>query len=142
VNGSVTFSVSAYGLAPLAYQWRVNGVALPGQTNASITIAPVQTSDFANYTVLVSDANGSVLSGAASLTLAASPQIASFGLNLNTAALGFPTERGPIYVVEYKSDLSDTFWRELTRVAGTGLPITITDNGQTDATKFYRIHVQ
>ncbi len=142
VGGTATFSVAADGQLPLSYQWQVNGVDLPGQTNASLTIPVVQSSDFTNYTVLVSDADGSVLSAVAALTQAASPVISSFGLNLDTATLVFTTERGPTYVVEYKLSLTDASWRELTRVAGTGSPTIVTDNGLTDAAKFYRIHVE
>ncbi|HWW00899.1 MAG TPA: immunoglobulin domain-containing protein [Candidatus Acidoferrum sp.] len=142
VGGSVTFLVAAAGQPPLSYQWRASGADLSGQTNASLTIAPVRSSDFTDYTVLVSDADGSVLSAVAALTPAASPAISSFGLNLDTATLGFPTEQGPTYVVEYKLSLGEAVWRELTRVAGTGLPITVTDIGLTDAARFYRVQVR
>jgi hypothetical protein len=36
---SVTFSVVANGTAPLSYQWRRNGVNVPGATNSFLTIA-------------------------------------------------------------------------------------------------------
>ena len=105
-------------------------------------IAEVTPADFADYTVLVSDADGSVVSDVARLTPAASPIIGSPGLDSASFTLSFPTEAGPTYTVEYKFILDDTSWQVLTNVPGTGLPITITDNGPTNEMKFYRVRVQ
>ncbi|HTZ20894.1 MAG TPA: immunoglobulin domain-containing protein, partial [Opitutaceae bacterium] len=41
-GGSVTFSVTATGDAPLTYQWKLNGTAIAGATNATFTVANVQ----------------------------------------------------------------------------------------------------
>jgi hypothetical protein len=54
-GSAVTFSVTARGSAPLAYQWRLNGVNLPGQTSASLLRANVQLADDGVYDVLVSN---------------------------------------------------------------------------------------
>lgn len=142
VGGSVTFLVEAEGQSQLSYQWRAKGVDLLGQTNASLTVAPVKASDFTNYTVLVSDAEGSVMSVGAALTPAVSPTVSSFRRSFDAVMFDIPTEQGPTYVVEYKLNLGEAVWQELARVAGTGSPITITDNGLTDASKFYRVQVR
>jgi hypothetical protein len=66
----VTFSVQASGSAPLSYQWRRNGTAIPAATGASYTTPATTISDSgAQFTVLVGNASGSVLSGAATLTV-------------------------------------------------------------------------
>ena len=117
-------------------------MAVAGATNASLSIAHVQAGDFAPYTVLVSNAGGSVLSQVANLTLAVSPAIGSPGFAAGTCTFSFPTEVGPAYLVEYKYSLDDPSWQVLTNVPGTGGPITITDNDQTNPAKFYRIQVQ
>ena len=70
-GGSVTFSVGAAGAAPLAYQWRFNGVALTGATGAALPIPNVQSALFGSYSVVVSNAAGSVTS--ASVLLSALP---------------------------------------------------------------------
>jgi endonuclease/exonuclease/phosphatase family metal-dependent hydrolase len=142
IGGSAAFSVSVSGLPPFQYQWRTNGEALVGQTNSILSIASVQQEDFAYYTVLVSNADGSVVSDVARLTPAASPIIGSPGLDSANFTLSFPTEAGPTYTVEYKFSLDETSWQVLTNVPGTGLPITITDNGLTNEMKFYRVRVQ
>lgn len=69
VGGSVTFSVTASGTAPLGYQWRRNGVNIAGATGSSYTIASVTTGDAGSYDCVVSNACGSQTSNAANLTV-------------------------------------------------------------------------
>jgi hypothetical protein len=58
-----SFSVSAAGALPLSYQWQVNGVKISGATANSLTQTNVQWADDAkNYTVIVSNLEGSVTS--------------------------------------------------------------------------------
>ena len=38
LGGQATFSVTAFGQPPLTYQWRLNAVDLPGETNALLTV--------------------------------------------------------------------------------------------------------
>jgi hypothetical protein len=63
----VTFSVTATGLN-LSYQWRRNGVNIPGATSASFTIASVAETDVGSYDVVVTGACGAVTSSVATLT--------------------------------------------------------------------------
>ncbi len=67
-GSSATFAVSASGLSP-AYQWFEGGVAIPGATDASYTIAAALPGDAGSYTVTVTDIGGSVTSTAAALTV-------------------------------------------------------------------------
>jgi hypothetical protein len=64
-----TFSVTATGTAPLSYQWRKNGTNLSGGTSSTYVIVSAQTTDAGNYSVVVSNAAGSVTSASASLTV-------------------------------------------------------------------------
>ena len=57
VGGNVTFTVSASGTAPLAYQWYKDGIAVAGATGSSLTISGVKTSDFGNYQASVDNAD-------------------------------------------------------------------------------------
>jgi hypothetical protein len=67
---TATFSVTAHGAAPLAYQWRRGGVEIAGATAASFTTpATVQADSGAQFTVVVSSAAGTVTSAAATLTV-------------------------------------------------------------------------
>ncbi len=76
VQGSnVTFNVSATGTAPLSYQWYKDGVALAKATNASLTLANVQSVDAATYTVTVSNSAGARNSTGATLIVNLPPVI-------------------------------------------------------------------
>ena len=58
-----------FSVSLLAYQWKKDGVAIPGATSASYTIDSTKRSDAGNYTVTVSNSAGSVTSSAAKLTV-------------------------------------------------------------------------
>jgi alpha-tubulin suppressor-like RCC1 family protein len=89
VGQTATFSVTATGGAPLAYQWRRNGIDIAGATGASYTTpATALTDDGALFTVAVSNAAGSVTSTAATLTVAAVPPPVAVGDRL-VATVGF-----------------------------------------------------
>ncbi len=69
VGGSATFTVSAVGSSSLSYQWSFNGSPISGATGASYTIASVQASDGGNYTVTITDADGSITSSVVTLSV-------------------------------------------------------------------------
>jgi len=68
-GGSATFSVEAASTAPLSYHWRFNGVAITGGTNASLTLGNVQGSQAGEYSVVILNSAGFVISGGATLTV-------------------------------------------------------------------------
>ncbi len=69
---TATFSVTASGTAPLSYQWKKNGVNITGATGAAYTTPQTTLADSGSqYTVLVTNAYGSVLSNPATLTVTA-----------------------------------------------------------------------
>ena len=68
-GASATFSVDADGLPPLAYQWLFNSAAIASATNSSYTLSNVQSSNAGNYSVVLSNAYGSVTSLEGTLTV-------------------------------------------------------------------------
>ncbi len=64
---TVTNFVQAAGTPPLSYQWQINTRDIPGQTNNSLVLDNVQTSDSGSYTVIVSNLVGFVVSQPATL---------------------------------------------------------------------------
>jgi hypothetical protein len=72
IGQSATFSVLATGSAPLQYQWRKNGAAIAGAgASAYTTPATVSRDNGSSFTVVVSNAAGSMTSSAAVLTVTA-----------------------------------------------------------------------
>ncbi|HEX8149914.1 MAG TPA: immunoglobulin domain-containing protein, partial [Pyrinomonadaceae bacterium] len=71
VNAGATanFFVAAGGTAPLSYQWKKDGSDIAGATSASLSVADAQDGDAGTYTVVVSNAAGSVTSEGAALTV-------------------------------------------------------------------------
>jgi len=69
LGGNVTFRVEATGTAPLTYQWRKDGVNILDATNATFTIVNLETNKVGAYSVLVSNAAGSMASSDAELTV-------------------------------------------------------------------------
>ncbi len=53
IGANVTFSVSATAGGTITYQWRLNGVNIPGETGSSLTLLNVQPSNNGNYAVVV-----------------------------------------------------------------------------------------
>lgn len=75
VGDLATFSVTATGTAPLAYQWRKNAAPIGGATAPVYTIASVATGDAGTYDCVVSNSCGSVTSSGAGLTISTNPVI-------------------------------------------------------------------
>lgn len=67
-GASATFSVTASG-TNLTYQWAHGGTNVPAGTAATLTLNNVQAADAGSYTVVVTNANGSVTSNPATLTI-------------------------------------------------------------------------
>ncbi len=90
VGATAVFSVTVTGSAPIAYQWAQDGTPLSTQTNATLTLVNVQTNAAGYYSVVVSNAVGSVVSSNAGLTvLAVAPGITSHPTN-QTIMVGSP----------------------------------------------------
>jgi len=67
---TATFSVTAAGTTPLNYQWQQGSTPIAGATSASYTTAATITADTGSqYSVVVSNAIGTVTSNAATLTV-------------------------------------------------------------------------
>ncbi len=77
-GGTATFSVTASGTTALSYQWRKAGANITGNasaTTATLTLTNVQAADAASYDVVVTNASGSVVSNAFTLTVSGAAPI-------------------------------------------------------------------
>ncbi|HSH15339.1 MAG TPA: immunoglobulin domain-containing protein, partial [Verrucomicrobiae bacterium] len=62
---NVTFRIQASSNTPITYQWRKDGMPLPGKTGTTLSLANVQEADAGFYDVVVTDGIGPVVSTAA-----------------------------------------------------------------------------
>jgi len=72
-GSSVTLSAPVQSSSNLAYQWRKNGVAVPGATGATLAFAAAKSSDTGSYTLTATHGEGSQVSSPITLTVTASP---------------------------------------------------------------------
>jgi hypothetical protein len=84
-GANATFFVTATGALPLSYQWFFNtNTILANATNYTLTLTNIQTSNMGSYSVIVTNALGSVTSVAATLNVIPVPTL----LNLSNIADG------------------------------------------------------
>lgn len=69
VGASVTFSVGVSGLPAPTLQWRKDGVNISGATSGSYTISSAAIADAGDYSVVATNASGSVTSNLAKLSV-------------------------------------------------------------------------
>ncbi len=107
VGDPANFDATATGTLPLGYQWMKDGAALAGQTNASLTLPAVATTDAGNYSVTVSNAWGVVVSRSAALRVVYRPIPGVFGTGVDpTGALLPDAAVDPHYVLTVSADPS------------------------------------
>ena len=70
-----SLSVAVNGNPPFAYQWRTNGTAIPGKTGANLVVTNLTSANNGEYTVVITNAYGSVTSSPVQITLQAGPPI-------------------------------------------------------------------
>lgn len=88
VQGGATFRVGVGGTGPFTYQWRKDGVAIPGATSATYTLASAAAGDAGLYSVVVTAAGVSLPSAGARLTVdAVAPEVSRIAnLSIRTSA--------------------------------------------------------
>lgn len=73
IGSGASFTVAAFGVQPLQYQWFLNGSLLNNATNSTFAVNNVQQIHAGNYTVRVSNSAGSRLSAPAALAIGEPP---------------------------------------------------------------------
>ena len=144
-GGEAFYSVAADGSGPLSYQWLFDGAAIPGATNAEMTLAHVQAANsLGSYKVVVSNNFGSIASAVATLTVT-NPVITlstAGGLGMSKGPGGFTFQFSvPInatYVVQASTDLLN--WTPIYTNVAASATIAITDASALDFQKrYYRV---
>jgi hypothetical protein len=94
-GSTVVFNADASG-APLSFQWRKNGNALPGATNASLVLNAATAADAGAYSVVISNSVGATTSAPATLTLS---NDSNFGHLVNLSIRTNITASDPFFTV-------------------------------------------
>lgn len=97
---NVTFTSSAIGQGPFAYQWQFAGTNLDGSTNSSLALTNVQMNQAGVYSLIVSNAFGSVtnydaLLNVVPLFISIQPQNLSVLAGTNILYMAIPVGQGP-----------------------------------------------
>jgi len=82
---SAVVRVEATGTEPLTFQWRRNGVTVPGATNATLTIANVGLGDGGEYSCLVANSAGEEASAPALVTIQSGPGLVAQPMDLTVS---------------------------------------------------------
>jgi len=72
---TISFHAGIEGQAPIHYQWRYQGTPLPGETNQTLTLDNIQPTDEGDYSVVVRDPNGRLITNPAWLFVLTPPHI-------------------------------------------------------------------
>jgi len=149
VGSTASFTVEAGGDAPLSYQWRrqgtnlVNGGNLSGVTTPNLLLTNVQLADAAGYSVVITNAYGSVTSTVAQLTVYIPPNPGRFTNFSYSPVMGFSFifrdgAIGRTYRIQVSPSLAEGSWVDWVTFNYVG-PIIIGDLGATGQEhRFYR----
>ena len=82
-GANVSFTVGVSGSAPFTYRWRFNGTNITGGGSSSLTLNNVQPQQAGAYSVVITNAAGSVTSSEANLTVTC-----GYSLSASSASMG------------------------------------------------------
>ena len=144
VGTTATFTVTAASCSSVEYQWMFGTNVLSNENAATLTITNVQTSHAGDYTVVLTNAAGSITSAVATLTvqLPASPTLSASPMLLSNGHFyaGFTGTPNVSYTVKYADDVFGP-WQTLTNIASDVNGLIEIDDILADAPakRFYRI---
>jgi hypothetical protein len=130
----------------LNYQWYFNtNTPVANATNATLTLASIQSTNVGVYSVVVTNSAGSVASTNVllnlSVTTPATPQVSGSVYANGTFSLTVNGDAGHNYIIQTSTNL--TVWTSIFTNPMPTLPFTWSDSGAGNyGRQFYRIQVQ
>jgi hypothetical protein len=119
----VRFRVEATGLAPLNYQWQINGFNIPGARGVQFLIEQVQTADAGTYGVVITDGTGAkTISNPAVLSVSDQtlPAFSMTSISFSGGGILLEWDGAPGIVLQAKATLGDAQWRDVPGTDGQG----------------------
>ena len=142
----VTLSVTVFGAPPLKYYWQrsgtnlIEGANLSGVNRRILTINNLSSADAGNYSVVVSNSLGSVLSSNALVTVISPPAFQSIIRSNAAIRLSWNATASQKYQLQFKSGLLGTNWTNLgSSITATGATVTASDPTGSNDQRFYRV---
>ncbi len=144
VASTATFNVTATSCSTISYQWMFGTNLLGGASSPTLTITNVQLTDAGGYTVVLSNAAGSITSDVATLTvlLPAAPTLSAGPTLLSNGHFhaGFTGTPNVPYTIEYADEVTGS-WKTLTNLTSDGSGLIEFDDmpDAAPARRFYRV---
>ncbi|MBK1877419.1 immunoglobulin domain-containing protein [Pelagicoccus mobilis] len=108
---SVTFSVESTGFPVPTYQWKKDGVDIPGANSVTYTIDPTSVEDAGDYSVTLTNSEGSDTSNAA--TLAVNPPLVAPEITLNPQSQTVPATSTVVFTSAASGNPEPTYqWQK------------------------------
>ena len=140
-NANVVLNASVTGIAPLSYQWRRNGVDIPGATTSSLTFASAQVSDSGSYSLVVT--NGFASSNSTAVLNVLPPTVVHFQnfVRNGDGSIGanWTSDPGTTYNLQFKTNLTDPQWATIASSNASSSTLTLNITPGADPQGFYRI---
>jgi hypothetical protein len=150
-----TFNATVTGTSPTV-AWYQNGTNLissqtlstmtnnsaTASSNVSLTLSNVTTANSGTYTLQVTNFWGTTVSSNAVLTVqsaAPPPPVLQASNAAGQFLISFPSVASQSYTVEYKTNVTDTNWTELTNFIAGDTNATATDSVSSSPQKYYRV---
>ena len=133
IGGSPTASG---GTGPFTYAWAPS----TGLSDATVSNPAAAITSTTTYTVTVTDANGCTNNDSVVLTVAPQPVVQSITMSGVDVTLVWSSVAGQTYRVQYKNDLNDAGWTDLTPdVTASGATAAKVDSVGAATQRFYRV---
>ncbi len=146
VGTSPQLSATLFGAPPLFYQWQMDTTNLSdvgnvsGTTSRVLNFTNVALANAGTYTLVVSNALGSVTSSAAVLTIIPAPDFLSITLNQGSVTFLLSTVASHVYQLQSAPDLTSGNWSNVHNAfRASGGTATNSDVVATNTQRFYRL---
>jgi hypothetical protein len=143
LGSSISFTVGLNSTAPFNYRWRLNGANILNATNAAYAIASVTTNDNGGYSVVVTNAAGSVTSSNAVLKVIVPPTLV-LQISAGYPLLKLSGMLSSNFTVQFTTNLPTSNWLSLLSLTNLSVvPYQFLDaSGTSNRARYYRAFMQ